>query len=243
MDNEEHGVVTKAAQYIKENMGGIIFSALIILFLFVGYKYFHDYFYILKDPNEVRNIINSYGQYSILAFILLQILQVVVFFIPGEIVQITGGYIFGTVSGSIISLVGICLGSIIIFMICNIYGKPFVEKVISKRHLNFFKKILKLGSVNYIVFLLYLVPGIPKDALAYICGISDISLKNFVIYSTLGRFPGIFLSAYFGAKIGTDSKEVLILIAVVATVLFILGIIKGEKIIKNIVNNGEKERP
>lgn len=243
MNNEGNSILTKAIEYLKENMGVIIFSALFILFLFVGYKYFHDYFYILKDPNEVRNIINSYGQYSILAFIFLQMLQVVVFFIPGEIVQIAGGYIFGTISGSIISLVGICLGSIIIFMICNIYGKPFVERIISKRHLNFFKKILKLGSVNYIVFLLYLVPGIPKDALAYICGISDISLKNFVVYSTLGRVPGIFLSAYFGAKIGTDNKLLLIGIAIVATVLFILGIIKGEKIIKNIIKNGEKEKP
>lgn len=241
-DGKQDGLL-EVFEYIKENMGVIIFSALFILFLFVGYKYFHDYFYILKDPNEVRNFINSYGQYSILAFILLQMLQVVVFFIPGEIVQIAGGYIFGTVSGSIISLVGICLGSIIIFMICNIYGKPFVERIISNRHLNFFKKILKFGSVNYIVFLLYLIPGIPKDALAYICGISDISLKNFVVYSTLGRFPGIFLSAYFGAKIGTDNNPLLIGIAVVATVLFILGIIKGEKIIKNIIRSGEKEEP
>ncbi|MPM96479.1 hypothetical protein SDC9_143642 [bioreactor metagenome] len=109
--------------------------------------------------------------------------------------------------------------------------------------MTFFKKVLKLGSVNYIVFLLYLVPGIPKDALAYICGISDISLKNFIIYSTLGRFPGIFLSAYFGAKIGTDNKLILIGIAVVATVLFILGVIKGEKIIKNMIKNEEKEKP
>ncbi|WP_052085771.1 TVP38/TMEM64 family protein [Clostridium sp. HMP27] len=243
MDDGEHGILRKAVEYIKENIGGIIFIGLFVLFLFVGYKYFHDYFYILKDPDEVRNIINSYGQYSILAFILLQMLQVVVFFIPGEIVQVAGGYIFGTISGSIISLVGICLGSIIIFVICNIYGKPFVERIISKRHLTFFKKVLKLGSVNYIVFLLYLVPGIPKDALAYICGISDISLKNFIIYSTLGRFPGIFLSAYFGAKIGTDNKLILIGIAVVATVLFILGVIKGEKIIKNMIKNEEKEKP
>lgn len=243
MDDGEHGILGKAVEYIKENMGGIIFVGLFVVFLFVGYKYFHDYFYILKDPDEVRNIINSYGQYSILVFILLQMLQVVVFFIPGEIVQVAGGYIFGTVSGSIISLIGICLGSIIIFMICNIYGKPFVERIISKRHLTFFKRILKLGSVNYIVFLLYLIPGIPKDALAYICGISDISLKNFIIYSTLGRFPGIFLSAYFGAKIGTDNKLILIGITVVATVLFILGVIKGEKIIKNMIKNEEKEKP
>lgn len=240
MENEERSITIRIVEYIKENMGAIIFSILFILFLFVGYKYFHDYFYILKDPKEVRKFINSYGEYSILAFIILQMLQVVVFFIPGEIIQIAGGYIFGILSGSIISLVGICLGSIIIFIMCNIYGKPFVERIISKRHLNFFKKILKFGSINYVVFLLYLIPGIPKDALAYICGISDIRLKNFVIYSTLGRIPGIFLSAYFGAKIGTNNKQVLVGIALITTILFVLGIIKGEKIIKNLMKNGEK---
>ena len=63
----------------------------------------------------------------------MQVLQVVVFFIPGEFIQIAGGYIFGTFLGGIISLMGITLGSIIVYFISNKYGKPFVEKLILKR--------------------------------------------------------------------------------------------------------------
>jgi uncharacterized membrane protein YdjX (TVP38/TMEM64 family) len=180
----------------------------------------------------------AYGKYSVFAFLVLQIIQVIVFFIPGEIIQVAGGYIFGTIYGSIISLIGITLGGIIVYLISSLYGKPFVRKVISQKQLKFFNKILRFGSINYVVFLLYLIPGIPKDALAYICGISDIKFKNFVIYSTAGRVPCIFISAYFGAKITSGDVSVLITIAVVMTILFVIGVLKGEKIIRNLLGKG-----
>ncbi|WP_125152902.1 TVP38/TMEM64 family protein [Clostridium rectalis] len=225
--------------YMKKYKGYIIMSILLAVFIYSGYEYYYKYSRVLQDPKEIKRVITSYGSYSVLAFIVLQIIQVVVFFIPGEIIQIAGGYIFGTFYGSIISLLGITMGSIIIFLVTHRYGKPFVEKVISGKKLKHFRKILKLGSINYIVFLLYLIPGIPKDALAYICGVSNISFRNFVIYSTVGRLPGIFISAYFGAKIDSKNIPLLITIAVCMSIIFIIGVFKGEKIIKNLTKNQE----
>ena len=80
--------------------------------------------------------------------------------------------------------------------------------------------------------LLYLIPGIPKDVLGYICGISDISFKDFIVYSTIGRIPGIFISAYFGSRMYSGHKGALIAIAVIMSILFIVGVFKGEKIVK-----------
>ena len=172
-----------------------------LFFIYIGYEYYFKYSYILKNPNILKEVILSYGSFSILVFILMQVIQVVVFFIPGEFIQIAGGYIFGAFLGGIISLMGITLGSIIVYFIANNYGKPFVEKLILNKKVKFFKKILKAGSKKIVVFMFYLIPGIPKDALAYICGVSNISFKDFFIYSTLGRIPGIFISSFFGQKI------------------------------------------
>lgn len=224
-------VKDKLHEYKSHIVLGIIFAIL----LFIAYEYYHRYFYILKNPDRIKKTIMSYGQYSILAFYILQIIQVIAFFIPGEVVQIAGGYIYGTLWGSILSLLGITTGSMVVYSISRFYGKPLINKIISAKDFKFFEKALRMGSVNYIVFLLYLIPGIPKDVLAYMCGISNITFKNFIIYSTLGRIPGIFMSAYFGAKFSVENKVVLIVIAIVAIVLFIVGLFKGEKIISGMV--------
>lgn len=225
----------KILNFIYKSKEYIILIILIAFIIAAAYEYYNQYFYILRNPKKIKEIILSYEEYSVIAFLVLQFIQVVAFFIPGEVIQIAGGYIFGTSLGSAISLLGITLGSSAVYFISSFYGKPFIKKIISKRHMNFFDKILKLGSVNFVVFLLYLIPGIPKDVLAYICGISDIKFKDYLLYSTLGRVPGIFISAFFGARMYSGHKELLIVIAVSMSFLFILGVFKGEKIIKTLV--------
>lgn len=235
-------VSNKVYSELSKNKSYIVLGVIFTFLIYAAYQYYNKYFLLFKDPYKLKKIIMSYGKYSMLAFFILQILQVVAFFIPGEIVQIVGGYIYGTFFGGVLSLLGITTGSIIVYMISSFYGKPLVNKIISKKDLRFFQRILNIGSINFIIFLLYLIPGIPKDALAYICGISSISFRNFVLYSTLGRLPCIFLSAYFGAKIGTGNRGILITICVLSIVLFIIGVLKGEKIISSIVKNNASEK-
>lgn len=213
----------------------IVLLAVFFIFTCIGYEYYFKYSYILINPNIVKEIVLSYGNFSILVFILMQILQVVVFFIPGEFIQVAGGYIFGAFWGGVISLIGITLGSVMVYFIANDYGKPLVEKLMLKKEVKFFKKILDVGSKKTVVFMFYLIPGIPKDALSYICGVSNISFKDFFIYSTLGRIPAIFISTYFGEKIYSKDVTSLITIGVIMSFLFIIGLLKGNIIIKNMI--------
>ncbi|APQ99479.1 hypothetical protein RSJ2_3226 [Clostridium botulinum] len=235
--------IKKNINIIKEtlidNKGSIILSLFVLFIIFIGYIYYKN-FAVLKDPKNIKNIILSYGSYGIIVFLIFQIIQVVAFFIPGEVMQIAGGYIYGTLLGSVYSLIGITLGSVFVFLLAHIYGRPLVHKIISKKDLKFFDRVLNIGSIKLIVFLLYLIPGIPKDALSYICGISDIKFKDFFILSTLARIPGVLASAYFGANIHTGNKSVLIIVGVVSSLVFIIGVLKGEKIIKKIGKNMRK---
>ncbi len=231
------GFTRKIFNKIKQYKSYIVLGMICVFLIYSAYVYYSKYFFLFKDPNKIKHIIMSYGKYSIMVFFMLQVIQVVAFFIPGEIVQIAGGYIYGTVGGGIISLLGITAGSMIVFWISNFYGKPLIDKIVSNKDTKFFKRILNLGHMNFVVFLLYLIPGIPKDVLAYICGVSNVTFKDFIIYSTLGRIPGIFISAYFGAKIGSGNKSILILIAVVMTLLFAVGVFKGEILVKKIIKH------
>ena len=208
---------------------------LVLLFLAAAaYFYFSRYTGVLDDPQKIKRIITSYGKYGILAFASLQALQVIAFFIPGEVVQIAGGYIYGTFWGSVLSLAGITVGSAVIYWLSRIYGKPLVMKLVSKRHHEFFERLLKLGSSNYVIFMIYLIPGIPKDMFGYICGLTEVGFGYFLLYSTLGRLPALIISSYFGAGINDGDDAVLIAIAVVMTILFIIGVFKGESIIRRI---------
>lgn len=224
-----------------ENKQYIILSAILLLFIYVGYEYYFKYSYIIKNPTMLKEVILSYGNFSILVFILMHVLQVVIFFIPGEFIQIAGGYIFGTFLGALLSGIGISLGSIIVYSICNSYGKPFVDKLILNKKVKFFRKILKAGSKKIVVFMFYLIPGIPKDALTYICGVSNISFRDFFIYSTLGRIPGIFISSFFGQKIEVWDVTSLITIGIITMVLSMIGIFKGNTIIKSIIKKKKKD--
>jgi len=220
---------------VSEHKQYIALSMVLLFFIYIGYEYYFKYSYILQNPSILKEVIRSYGNFSILVFILLQVTQVVVFFIPGEFIQVAGGYIFGTFLGGVISLMGITLGSIIVYFIANNYGKPFVEKIILHKKVKFFKKILSAGSKKNVVFIFFLIPGIPKDAITYICGVSNISFKDFFIYSTLGRIPGIFISSYFGQKIYAWDVSSLIIIGVTMGLLSLLGIVKGNAIIKAVI--------
>lgn len=228
-------MLKKGLKLLYENRGYLILILIALFIVFIGYEYYGQHFNELRNPKKIKSIILSYGDYSVLAFLALQIIQVVAFFIPGEFMQIAGGYIYGAFIGGLLTLLGITMGSAIVYGLARQYGKPLIRRIISDKKLNFFDKLLKLGSVNHIVLILYLIPGIPKDVLAYICGISDITFKNFMIYSTLGRIPGIFISTFFGARMYSGHKGILIVIAVAMSILFVIGVFKGEKIVKLLV--------
>jgi uncharacterized membrane protein YdjX (TVP38/TMEM64 family) len=223
-------------EYLVKHKVNIVILLMIVLFLITGYEYYQKYFYILKDPERIKVYVMSFGKFGYLVFLMIQIIQVIAFFIPGEIIQIASGYIYGTFLGTITSVIGISIGSIIVYGIAYRFGRPFVEKIISERNLKLFHRILEIGSMKYIIFLVYLIPGLPKDVLAYFCGISDLKFKDFAIYSTLGRIPGIAISSYFGANLLTGNNVTLIIIAITMSIIFVLGVIRGEKIIKTIVH-------
>lgn len=217
--------------------------------ILISLIYLHLYrrYGIFKNPSQIKSFILNYGHYGFLVYILLQVIQIVFFFIPGEIFQIAGGYIYGYFMGGILSLIGIIIGSSIAYWIAHKFGKPFVHRILSRNNIWILEKLDKIGSkknqkknVNAIVFLLYLIPGVPKDILAYISGISEITFKDFTLYSVAGRIPALFVSVYFGEKFSKDNITLLIIIAVIMSVLFLIGIIYGKKIIHALSENSNE---
>ena len=170
---------------------------------------------------RLARFLNSLGPYSAAVFMLLQALQVVISPIPGELTGVVGGFVYGVNFGFLFSTVGLTLGSWVAFELASIFGRPLVEKFVSKKVLEKFH-FLTTNAGIIISFLLFLIPGFPKDYLCYILGLTGMHLGAFLIVSILGRMPGTYLLTIEGATIESGHYGTAIVIATISSfVVFI----------------------
>lgn len=198
----------------------------------------------VKNPQKLQELIDSYGTSSIasiLIYILFMISHVVIVIIPGEVIQIAGGAIFGTVWGTVYSVIGIILGMTIVFFASRFFGYGMVKSVIPQKNLEKFNFLINSEKSEIAMFVLFLIPGLPKDALTYIAGITPIKPLRFLIIATVARFPGLLGSSIIGKSIQDENWVLAIVVSVVALVLFIIGIIMRDKIINAIHRKTKKE--
>ncbi|SHF79149.1 Uncharacterized membrane protein YdjX, TVP38/TMEM64 family, SNARE-associated domain [Caldanaerobius fijiensis DSM 17918] len=210
------------------------FIGFVTVFMVFMVKYGHYISLLARDPELFRKWIEGYGSKAFLMYILIQIIQVVVFIIPGEVVQIAGGYIYGTILGSILSVIGITIGSLICFEIARILGYSALKKIISPDELSRFDNFINNPKGEMALFLLFLIPGMPKDILSYIAGITPISLYKYLTITFLARLPGIVFSSYIGANLYNKNYVLVISVSAVAIGLFVLGVLKRDYIMERI---------
>src|SRR5262250_48940 len=217
-------MTTKQQKVLLKGVIFSIFVALIFLLSWYGPRPFSvlgpwgeslGKFYTRK--RRLARFLTSFGPYSAALFMLLQALQVVISPIPGELTGVVGGYVYGVGFGFLFSTVGLTLGSWVAFELASIFGRPLVEKFVAKSALEKFH-FLTTNAGTVISFLLFLIPGFPKDYLCYILGLTRMNLITFLVVSTLGRMPGTYLLTIQGASIGSGQYETAIVIAAICGV-------------------------
>jgi len=219
------------------------FPCFIALLLILVYAFRSELLSMYLDRVAIRDWIRARGTFGELAFIGLQLLQVAIFVIPGEVAQVAGGYIYGLWKGSALSLSGIVLGSIFNFAVGRALGRPFIEAVLTQEKLGSIERILASGRASAGFFLLFVIPGIPKDALCYAAGISRIGLPAFLVVSTFGRVPGIIGSSFMGSAAYAGSYRAAFIVLIIASALFSFGLLCKERIqrcIVRIIDRGKR---
>ena len=164
----------------------------------------------LYHPHRLKKMILSYGAYAPVAYMFLQVVQVVVAPIPGGAIEFLGGYLFGVKLGFLYSLIGLFFGSWSAFALARIFEKVAVEKFVSPKTRKKFDYLVGHEGV-ILSFVLFLIPGFPKDALCYILGLTPMHLGIFLAISTIGRIPGTLIACLQGGK-AFDSHYITLLI-------------------------------
>jgi uncharacterized membrane protein YdjX (TVP38/TMEM64 family) len=156
---------------------------------------------LYQDKHFLKDTVRSWGVWAPLVFIAIQALQVIISPIPGEITGPVGGMLFGTLLGVIYSTIGLTAGTLICFALGRWWGEPLIRPWLSEHHWEKMNFIIEAeGAI--ICFILYLIPGFPKDIISYLFGMSPMPFWVFAVVSTVGRLPGTWISSYFGAHVG-----------------------------------------
>lgn len=167
--------------------------------------------------------IHSLGAWGFVGFILLQVVQVVAAPIPGEATGVLGGYLYGPVVGVALSTIGLTLGSFIAFSLSRYFGRPLTEKFVDAKTMDRFDYLLHHKGA-FLVFLLFLIPGFPKDYLCYILGLGHLTTLEFLTIATTGRLLGTSLLTLGGTFLRNHQYYRFFLLSGVALVIVFLAI-------------------
>jgi len=185
-----------------------------------------------SEPEHFREWIASLGYLGDFAYMALVVLQVVVAVIPGEPVEILGGYAFGAWHGTMLYLIGAFAGSVIVFLFVRKFGKVAAEIFFSKEKLDSLKFLHTSPKRTLIFSIIFTVPGTPKDLLAYFAGLTDMKFSTWLIIAAFGRIPSAVTSTIMGETLG-DQKYASALVALgVTAVLSLIGVLVYKLVIK-----------
>ncbi len=184
----------------------------------------------VSTPEEFRLWIESFGVWGSLVFILLTAFQTVFAFIPGEPFELFAGYAFGFFKGTVFSMLGIALGSIIVFAFTKKFGRKFVEIFFSKEKIDSVKFLNDKKRLYTITFILFFIPGTPKDLLTYVSGLTPVKLWQWLLLTTIARIPSIVTSTVGGNALGEKKYIFAIIVFGITLLISVIGLLIYNKI-------------
>ena len=188
-----------------------------------------------SDPAQMEQLkrwLSSLGVLGYLVMVTIQMAQIVIAFIPGEPVEVLAGVLYGGFGGLLVCLIGCVIASSGIFLLSKRFGAPFVERFFTQKKLEEYSFLRDSRKLEMTVFILFLIPGTPKDMLTYVAGTSPMRLFRFLVISTFARIPSIVSSTFIGASLLGNQWPVALAIFAVTAVIGILGIVYRDRMIE-----------
>ncbi len=187
-----------------------------------------------------REWVDALGFVGWLVTLGIQLLQIFVAFIPGEPVELMLGYVWGPWIGTLTCLLGIFIGTLVIFLLVRRFGMRFVNRIVGTDNLTKYKFLSDKNKVEITVFILFFIPGTPKDALTYIAPIAPIHPVKYLLIATFARIPSIITSTILGDSIAEGNYLLAVIVFVITALISVSGIIFGNKFVAKRQANKEK---
>lgn len=180
----------------------LFFSILICILTGVGIWATYHYF---ENPQLFRDFVEENYVLGVVVMLFMFIIQVILALIPGGLLEVACGYAFGSVAGGIIAVLGILMGSTLTLILVRKFGKKFAELFYPKEKLDSISILKDKKKRNFLVFLVFFIPGTPKDLLTYVVGLTDMSIPMYILLTGIARTPAILISTIGGDALGLEN--------------------------------------
>lgn len=216
----------KTKTRIKRVIAVVSLLTVIAIFSFITYFFIVE-LKKLENMENFRQYINSFGVWGMLVGMGLQILQVFVAFIPGEVIEVGLGFTYGAIGGTILCYVGLFFATTFVFLLIKKLGQKFAEIFVSADDINNVKFVQKNINnperLRKIAFLLFFIPGTPKDLFTYLFALTPIKYTEFMVISLIARLPSVISSTIGGTLIANGKYFAAIVLFVVTGLLSFCG--------------------
>lgn len=203
---------------MKRIVIGILLAIAVVAF---GYFYGPTIYHISTDRATLEAYLDEAGFWAPFVFVLLMATQVVIAPLPGLVVGLVGGYVFGAMRGFILNLAGFTLGAMIAFSLARFFGQPLVHRFLGDRYDSLLARLKgKRGAL--IIAVVFIFPFAPDDVVCFLAALTPIRARLFAVLVLIFRTPGLLASSLTGAGVIDMSQEAWIALGSVGGVLLLL---------------------
>ncbi len=211
----------------------VVFLGLIV-FLIV---YYWDYVYglITKDEaitKEIEALVEKAGPWAWLVLIFLIMLQVLFAVIPNGVFEMLAGIVYGPFLGVIIACVGISVGTLVVILLVKSFGRGFANLFVDLKDEEKYKFINDKKRCMFVMFGLLIIPGLPKDFLAFLVPFTKVKTWEYLILNIIGRLPTIIISVLFGDSLMNGNYSLTIILMCIGVVVGLICIIFNKQFSK-----------
>ena len=178
----------------------------------------------LRQPEEFRLWVSAHGSLGRLVFVGIGILQIVVAIIPGEPIELFAGYAFGFWVGTLLCELCIVLGSALVFAFVRRFGRRAVEVFFPREKIDSLRFLQDEQKLELWTFILFFIPGTPKDIMTYFVPLTRMKLGHFLLISGAARLPSVITSTIGGDALGTGRLEFAVIVFAATALISALGI-------------------
>lgn len=174
--------------------------------------------YLYTTPDAMLKLLDTADAFGPLIIVLLIMLEVVIAPIPGFVVMVAAGYVYGPFWGTLYSYAGNVLGSLLAFVLARHFGRPFVRRIISRRLLDRYDEFFNGHKKSLMLF--YALPIVPVDILSFVCGLSDLRWRRFLLVIMVGFIPNTLVLALVGDRLSQLSFALTVVYVLVFLLVF-----------------------
>lgn len=212
----------------QKKWGKIIAISIVLIIMIALCIWLFPYVLSLRDETvraQFESWIDSLGVLGFFVMLGIQVLQIIIAIIPGEPIEIISGVLYGGFGGLCLCLLGILIGTALIYFAVKKLGSPFVRKFVSEEQMSRFTFLSDAKRLETLTFILFFIPGTPKDVLTYLVPLTEIRPIRFFLIATFARIPSIITSTYIGENLMSGNIWTTVIIFLVAGILGIGGIL------------------